>query len=68
MLKIQYINSLYFFFEYMNFNKKKLRREEYPVEYYKELLIYIKTKYANQYWHVLPKKLAQFWMETFRNE
>ena len=47
--------------DYMNFDGKKLGIEDYPVEYYEEFLNYIKTKYKDQYWHVLPKKMAHFW-------
>ena len=49
--------------DYMNFNKQKNEPEEYPAKYYKEFLIYIKSKYEGQYWNVLPKKIAQFWTE-----
>ena len=31
--------------DYMKFNKDKLNKDEYPIEYYKEFLTYIKTKY-----------------------
>jgi len=45
--------------DYMNFNKGKLNEDEFPVEYYKEFLTYIKTKYKDQYWHTLPKDMAK---------
>ena len=48
--------------DYMNFNKKKNGPDEYPAKKYKEFLIYIKSKYEGQYWHLLPKEIAQFWM------
>ena len=47
--------------DYMNFGDEKLKREEYPVDYYEEFLRYVKTKYTAQYWHVLPKTMATFW-------
>jgi len=47
--------------DYMNFSGKNIGNEEYPVEHYKDLLHYIKTQYAGQYWHVLPKEIATFW-------
>ncbi len=50
--------------DYMNFNGEKLTLEEYPAEYYEEFLSYIKTKYDNQYWHVLPSEMASFWIEN----
>ncbi|PQP33123.1 hypothetical protein C6A36_00850, partial [Desulfobacteraceae bacterium SEEP-SAG10] len=40
---------------------KKMGLEEYPAEYYEELLEYVKDRYEGQYWHVLPKEMARFW-------
>ena len=42
---------------------KKMVIEEYPAEYYRELLEYIKDRYEGQYWHVLPRDMARFWRE-----
>jgi hypothetical protein len=50
--------------DYMNFCGRKLSIEEYPVKYYEDFLEYIKSKYAGQYWHVLPKDIAHFWKEN----
>jgi len=50
--------------DYMNFDGTNLGDEEYPVEYYIELLEYIKTKYEEQYWHVLPRDMARYWVNT----
>jgi len=47
--------------DYMNIDGSKLSIDEYPVDYYLDFLFYIKNKYANQYWHALPKEIAQFW-------
>jgi glycosyltransferase involved in cell wall biosynthesis len=49
--------------DYLYFNKGKLKIDEFPAEYYKEFLIYIKTKYEGQYWHVLPRDIARFWKD-----
>ena len=49
--------------DYMGFNESKLGVDEYPVKYYEEFLKYIKNQYKVQYWHVLPRKVAQFWMK-----
>jgi hypothetical protein len=46
--------------DYMSFNGSP-NYEEYTIEFYKELLKYIKTKYRNEYWHALPKDVASFW-------
>jgi len=46
--------------DYMNFNNTKSGKEEYPVSFYTKFLEYIKYEYDGQYWHVLPKDMAQF--------
>jgi hypothetical protein len=46
--------------DYMNFNNHKNGTEEYSIKYYKEFLMYIKSKYKGQYWHVLPREIAHF--------
>ena len=46
--------------DYMNFSGIKLKQEEYPAVYYKELLEYIVSNYNNQFWNVLPKELARY--------
>ena len=35
--------------------------EEYPADYYREFLEYVKEKYKGQYWHVLTRDMARFW-------
>lgn len=47
--------------DYMNFNENSCSLEEYPMSHYFALLEYTKTRYAGQYWHVLPRELARFW-------
>ncbi len=49
--------------DYMNFKNAKGGREEYPAQYYRELLEYIQTQYQGQYWHALPRDVARFWRE-----
>jgi hypothetical protein len=46
--------------DYMNFSGKKLGIEEYPAEFYKELLEYVKSKYSGLYWTALPKDVAEY--------
>jgi len=53
--------------DYMNGKKKKCGIEEYPMEFYKELLDYIKGKYEGQYWNPLPKEMAHFWKQKNGN-
>jgi len=40
--------------------------EQYPVEYYDQFLAYIKKQYKDQYWHVLPRDMANFWKTHYR--
>ena len=48
--------------DYMYFGKGKKSIEEYPVKYYIDFLEYVKNKYEEQYWHVLPRDMARFWV------
>jgi hypothetical protein len=55
--------------DYMNFGGQKQGIEQYPVEYYIEFLEYIKcSKFEGQYWHVLPKDIARFWMNLANHQ
>lgn len=47
--------------DYMNFNGGKLGLEKYPIENYQRILEHIKSRFPNQYWHVLPREMARFW-------
>jgi len=47
--------------DYMNFDGGHNSLEEYPASYYQDFLEYVGTKYAGQYWHALPRHIAQFW-------
>jgi glycosyltransferase involved in cell wall biosynthesis len=51
--------------DYMNFDGVHHKYDQYPVSYYVEFLQYIKEKYTEQYWHVLPKDMARFWKINF---
>jgi predicted glycosyltransferase len=50
--------------DYMAFEGNGAGREEYPVGNYLEFLDYVRTRYAGQYWHVLPREMARFWRTT----
>lgn len=50
--------------DYMCFDNKHKKYEEYHVKLYKAFLEHIKNKYSGQYWHALPKDVAKFWKET----
>jgi hypothetical protein len=53
--------------DYMNIEGGKLSIDEYPVGFYLDFLFYIKDRYENQYWHTLPKDIAQFWAREMKN-
>ena len=44
--------------DYMSFDGSPQTTSEYPVALYREFLDYVKTRYANEYWHALPKEVA----------
>jgi len=54
--------------DYMNFSGGELGPEEYPAEYYRDFLEYIKSEYKGQYWHVLPKEIARFCADYVRGQ
>lgn len=54
--------------DYMNFGSKALALDEYPVDYYRDFLMYIKENYRGLYWHVLPREMARFWAHNYKPE
>src|SRR6266516_7064897 len=44
--------------DYMSFGGSRQTATEYPAALYSEFLTYIRTKYAGEYWHALPKEVA----------
>lgn len=53
--------------DYINFDKARNGKEEFSIKFYTDLLDYIQTKYSGQYWHVLPKEMAKFWKENYKD-
>ena len=51
--------------DYMCFTDSNCSIDEYPVQYYVELLTYIRNKYDGQYFHCLPRELAAFVKKQF---
>jgi glycosyltransferase involved in cell wall biosynthesis len=45
--------------DYMSFSESRQTRTEYPVALYREFLTYVKTRYAGEYWHALPKEVGR---------
>lgn len=46
--------------DYMNFNGSKLGIEEYPSDYYREFLSYVKSRNDGEYWLALPVEVAHY--------
>jgi hypothetical protein len=51
----------------MNFNGAACKSEEYSAQYYERFLRHVQATHGGQYWHVLPRDLARFWMRTVRD-
>jgi hypothetical protein len=48
--------------DYMCFGNGKRGNEEYPSSHYEAFLRYAKERYGGEFWHVLPKEIAHFWI------
>jgi glycosyltransferase involved in cell wall biosynthesis/peptidoglycan/xylan/chitin deacetylase (PgdA/CDA1 family) len=49
--------------DYMDFTGGQMKWDGYPARLYAELLEYIRTEYAGQYWQPLPREVANFCMQ-----
>jgi hypothetical protein len=47
--------------DYMTFDSTRSTRSQYPASFYKDFLSYLIDRYKDQYWHVLPKDMAEHW-------
>jgi glycosyltransferase involved in cell wall biosynthesis len=45
--------------DYMSFEGCKQTATEYPTALYREFLTYVRNRYADEYWHALPKEVAR---------
>ena len=55
--------------DYMCFDKiSNTPLEEYPVQYIIDFLEFINKNYKDQYWHVLPRKMAEYFGNEYLNE
>ena len=50
--------------DYMNLDGKPKDGGEYPIEFYKDILNHIQSKYAGQYWQALPREIAEMVPKT----
>jgi len=46
--------------DYMAFDRAEPTWNEFPAAYYRELLEYVRTKYASRYWAALPREVAEY--------
>jgi glycosyltransferase involved in cell wall biosynthesis len=46
--------------DYMSFGGSRQTTTEYPAALYREFLTYVRTRYAGEYWHALPKEVAGY--------
>ena len=46
--------------DYMALSGNQPSRYEYPLSHYRELLSHVRSQFKDQYWHVLPKEMAEF--------
>lgn len=53
--------------DYINFDESTKTPRSFPYVYYQEFLRYVQERYANVYWHALPRDVAKF-CETLRPE
>ena len=53
--------------DYMATELNKPKLGEYPMAYYEAFLDYVKSRYAGQYWNVLPKDVTRWWRESQSN-
>jgi len=49
--------------DYMYFEGKQAR-DEYPVSYYEEFLLYAQSKYAGCYWAAQPREVARYYCDS----
>jgi len=50
--------------DYMSFGGSRQKTTEYAIALYRDFLEHVRTKYADQYWHALPKEVARHVIET----
>ena len=50
--------------DYMSFDPKTKRYDEYNADRYQSFLEYVSQNYAGQYWHALPLGVSKFWKEV----
>ena len=50
--------------DYMNFDRRQIFNEEYPIDFYIQFLKYVKSAYAGKYFHATPSEIAAYVKQT----
>ena len=50
--------------DYMHFGNGRLGQEEFPAEFYADFLQGVIDDYQDQYWHALPRQVAEYCLEA----
>jgi hypothetical protein len=50
--------------DYMSVDGCSLKNGEYPIELYKDLLHYVSSRYADEYWPALPREVAAYLLKS----
>jgi peptidoglycan/xylan/chitin deacetylase (PgdA/CDA1 family) len=50
--------------DYMALDGSTQKTGEYPIEFYKELLDYVRSRYSGEYWPALPRQVAAHLVES----
>lgn len=50
--------------DYVGFDGKKRKANEYPAAFYAEFLQHVKEKFGDDYWHALPHEVAAWYREN----
>jgi glycosyltransferase involved in cell wall biosynthesis/peptidoglycan/xylan/chitin deacetylase (PgdA/CDA1 family) len=53
--------------DYMKWDQNDPGLEEYPFTLYEEFLEYVGEKYGGRYWHALPREMAAYWKNNYRD-
>ncbi len=54
--------------DYIQFEDESAEVETFPIEVYKDFLLYVKENYSSQFWNPLPKELAAFWRKKYHTQ
>jgi len=54
--------------DYINLKKSAGRKDEFSIDLYVKFLEYIKSKYQNEYWHALPREVAAYVKNMYKEK